>query len=77
MQVYVATHNSDLPSVLKATPKSRWQDLVFLQNGMLGPTLKKLGLQDNTRALVYFGASKRETGELYIRDGGQTVVTGR
>jgi len=75
--IYVATHNSDLPSVLEATPPNRLPDLVFLQNGMIAPWLETKGLQDNTRALVYFGASKNEMGELRIKDGGQTVVTGR
>ncbi len=69
----VCTRNDDLAGVIQATPAVRRTDLVFIQNGMIGPLLQDHGLQDNTQALVYFAVSKR--GQAPV-DGGGTVVTG-
>lgn len=46
----MCTRNDDLEDVIGRTPESRRRDLVFLQNGALGPFLEKHGLQDNTQA---------------------------
>ena len=37
---------------------SNREDLVFLQNGMLLPWLSKVGLSDNTQALLYMAVAK-------------------
>ena len=50
--------NDDLQAVLDATPRERWGDLVFIQNGMLEPWLASKGLEGNTQALVYFAVAK-------------------
>ena len=47
--IYVATRNDDLATVIEKTPEGRRKDLVFMQNGMLGPFLEGYGLQDNTQ----------------------------
>src|SRR5687767_1017449 len=40
----VCTRNDDLANVIERTPPARRQDLVFLQNGILGPFLEQHGL---------------------------------
>ncbi len=57
--IYVATRNDDLAGVIEKTPVQRRKDLVFLQNGMLGPFLESHGLGDNTQVLVYFAVAKK------------------
>ena len=44
---------------MEKTPGKRRKDLVFMQNGMLGPFLEKYGLEDNTQCLVYFAVAKK------------------
>jgi hypothetical protein len=56
--VIVATHCSHLDDVLEQTPRSRWADLVFLQNGMLQPWLTTRNLHQNTQALLYMSAAE-------------------
>ncbi|XBI05627.1 hypothetical protein VPH35_133776 [Triticum aestivum] len=56
--ILVCTRNDDLDGVLDATPKSRWQDLVFFQNGMLDPWLESKGLAGANQVLAYFAVSK-------------------
>lgn len=56
--ILVCTRNDDLEAVLEATPKSRWNDLVFFQNGMLEPWLQSKGLDDADQVLAYFAVSK-------------------
>ncbi|XP_048545910.1 uncharacterized protein LOC125524925 isoform X2 [Triticum urartu] len=56
--ILVCTRNDDLDGVLDATPKSRWQDLVFFQNGMLDPWLESKGLAGANQVLAYFVVSK-------------------
>lgn len=74
--IYISTRNKDLDAIIKSTPKHRQEDLVFLQNGILTNYLAKLGLQDNTQALLYVAVAKK--GEEPI-DGpdGYTSVTGK
>lgn len=45
----VCTRNDDLEDVISRTPPGRREDLVFLQNGVLGPLLEKHGLAKNTQ----------------------------
>ncbi|KAK7836776.1 uncharacterized protein LOC111986455 isoform X1 [Quercus suber] len=56
--IFVCTRNDDLDAVLQATPPSRWNDLVFFQNGMLEPWLNSKGLSDAEQVLAYFAVSK-------------------
>ncbi|KAK3219202.1 hypothetical protein Dsin_013172 [Dipteronia sinensis] len=56
--ILVCTRNDDLEAVLDATPPSRWNDLVFFQNGMLEPWLESKGLRDAEQVLAYFAVSK-------------------
>ncbi|XP_075666851.1 uncharacterized protein LOC142636492 isoform X3 [Castanea sativa] len=56
--ILVCTRNDDLDAVLQATPPSRWNDLVFFQNGMLEPWLNSKGLSDAEQVLAYFAVSK-------------------
>lgn len=56
--ILVCTRNDDLDAVLEATPKQRWHDLVFFQNGMLDPWFESKGLVDANQVLAYFAVSK-------------------
>lgn len=56
--ILVCTRNDDLDAVLEVTPKSRWSDLVFFQNGMLEPWFQSKGLGDADQVLAYFAVSK-------------------
>lgn len=48
-KMQVCTRNDDLEDVISRTPPVRREDLVFLQNGVLGPLLEKHGLVKNTQ----------------------------
>ncbi|KZV44182.1 hypothetical protein F511_22534 [Dorcoceras hygrometricum] len=56
--ILVCTRNDDLEAVLHSTPKSRWSDLVFFQNGMLEPWFENKGLGNADQVLAYFAVSK-------------------
>ncbi|KAG6575639.1 hypothetical protein SDJN03_26278, partial [Cucurbita argyrosperma subsp. sororia] len=56
--ILVCTRNDDLEAVLESTPRSRWNDLVFFQNGMLDPWYESKGLNDVNQVLAYFAISK-------------------
>ncbi|XP_028791215.1 uncharacterized protein LOC114747094 [Neltuma alba] len=56
--ILVCTRNDDLDQVLEATPRSRWSDLVFFQNGMLEPWFESKGLNEADQVLAYFAVSK-------------------
>lgn len=56
--IYVCTRNDALSGIIDATPPERREDLVFLQNGMLGKFLKSKGLSDATQVLLYLAVSK-------------------
>lgn len=56
--IFVCTRNDVLGAIVDATPESRRQDLVFIQNGMLAPWLESKGLSDATQVLVYFAVAK-------------------
>uniref|UniRef100_A0A7N0THP5 Uncharacterized protein n=1 Tax=Kalanchoe fedtschenkoi TaxID=63787 RepID=A0A7N0THP5_KALFE len=56
--ILVCTRNDDLQDVLDNTPPSRWNDLVFFQNGMLEPWLESKGINDADQVLAYFAVAK-------------------
>ncbi|KAF6155016.1 hypothetical protein GIB67_035763 [Kingdonia uniflora] len=56
--ILVCARNDDLEAVFEFTPRSRWNDLVFFQNGMLEPGLRSKGLNDADQVLAYFAVSK-------------------
>lgn len=56
--IFVCTRNDDMDAVLEITPQSRWEDLVFYQNGMLEPWLQSKGLVNASQVLVYFAVAK-------------------
>jgi len=47
--IYVCTRNDALDAIVDSTPADRREDLVFLQNGMLGGFLESKGLAENTQ----------------------------
>ncbi|KAI5083554.1 hypothetical protein GOP47_0003297 [Adiantum capillus-veneris] len=79
--IIVATHCSDLDAVLAKTCKTRWKDLVFVQNGMLQPWLKQHYLQDNTQVLLFMSASPENPsepkGHMHVRGGRDSCAWGR
>jgi len=56
--IFVCTRNDVLAAIVDATPASRREDLVFIQNGMLEPWLASKGLSAATQVLVYFAVAK-------------------
>mmetsp|Transcript_7602 Transcript_7602/g.20193 ORF Transcript_7602/g.20193 Transcript_7602/m.20193 type:complete len:371 (+) Transcript_7602:58-1170(+) len=79
--IYICTRNDDLEAVIEATPQEKRGDLVFLQNGMLDPLLRKYGLMDNSRVNVYFAVAKLGAkpvdGITTTNPEGLTAATGR
>lgn len=71
--VVVAVDNAGLDAALARVPAARRPDLVFVQNGVLEPWLFAHGLQDSTRALLYFAVPRRGAA---IEPGGTSVLTG-
>ena len=56
--IYVTTRNDDLQGVIDKTPAHRREDLVFMQNGMLGKFLEGNNLGANTQVLLYLAVAK-------------------
>jgi len=56
--IYVCTRNDALAGIVDATPAHRREDLVFLQNGMLGDFLDAKGLADASQVLLYLAVAK-------------------
>jgi len=56
--IYVSTRNDALAGIIEMTPPERREDLVFLQNGMLGDFLAEKGLPDASQVLVYLAVAK-------------------
>ena len=54
--VYVCVPTSELENVIRSCPQSKLDDLVFVQDGMIEPILKKYALcgNENTQMLPYF-----------------------
>lgn len=57
--IVVCTRNDDLDAIIDATPPERREDLVFIQNGSIGPFLDSKGLADATQVLVYFAVAAK------------------
>ena len=57
--IVVCTRNDDLDAIIEATPPERREDLVFIQNGSIGPFLESKGLSDATQVLVYFAVAAK------------------
>eukprot|EP00171_Calliarthron_tuberculosum_P013899 IDg13899t1 len=79
--VYLCTRNDALESIIESCPPSKRDDLVFLQNGMLEPLLRRTGLSDNTRANIYFAVNRLGAdpidGKTELSPDGLTSVTGK
>lgn len=79
--IYVATRNNDLDDIIKSTPSTRLEDLVFLQNGVLTNYLKSKGLEKNTQGLIYLAVSKKGEkpidGITDLNPEGLTAITGK
>ena len=56
--IYICTRNDALAGIVEATPAHRREDLVFMQNGMLGKFLDGVGLPDSTQVLLYLAVAK-------------------
>jgi hypothetical protein len=56
--IYITTRNADLQGIIDSTPEARREDLVFMQNGMLGSFLEKNALADATQVLLYLAVAK-------------------
>ena len=56
--IYVCTRNDALDAIVESCPPARRQDLVFLQNGMLGEFLTSKNLADASQVLVYLAVAK-------------------
>ncbi|MDP2317416.1 MAG: hypothetical protein Q8P41_31315 [Pseudomonadota bacterium] len=57
--IIVCTRADDLAGVIAVTAPENRGDLVFVQNGMIGPLLAAHGLAGATQGLVYFAATTR------------------
>ena len=67
--------------MISATPEARREDLVFLQNGFLGPFLESKGLGSASQGLVYFAVAKLgeapTDGVTSVNPEGLTAATGK
>jgi hypothetical protein len=75
--IFVCTRNDVLGAIVDATPASRREDLVFIQNGMLEPWLAGKGLKDATQVLVYFAVDPPLDGKADTNPEGLTAATGK
>jgi ketopantoate reductase len=55
--IVLATRADALAERVRETPPENRADLVFLQNGMILPSLRALGVAEATQGLVYFAAT--------------------
>jgi ketopantoate reductase len=58
--IVVAVRNDDLEDMIPRVPAHRRPDLVFVQNGMIRPWLRKHGLGPVTRGLLYVAVPERD-----------------
>jgi ketopantoate reductase len=72
--ILIATRNDDLDKILATIPEMRKDDLVFIQNGMYLPLVKKHLSTEPTLLLIYFAIQAK--GDLPV-DGGGSLVTGK
>ncbi len=71
--IVLAVRNDALPEVLARIPSERRDDLVFIQNGMLRPWLREVGLEGTTRGLLFLAVPSRGAP---IEPGGESPFTG-
>lgn len=58
--VYLCTRSDDLEELIQSCPENKKEDLVFMQNGMIEPLLKRYALWDEvTLANIYFALTKK------------------
>ncbi len=72
--VLVCVNAGDIRSLVSGMPLERKQDLVFVQNGMIGPALADVGCAENTLGLLYFAVPRRGDS---IQPGGTSLFCGR
>jgi len=80
--IYVATRNDDLADIIEGCPESKRDDLIFLQNPMIEPLLKRYAMADtNTMVNVYFAVPTKGAnpidGITDVNPDGLTSVTGK
>merc|ERR1719217_522446 len=79
--IYVTTRNNDLQAIIDGCPPDRREDLVFMQNGMLGAFLEKNELADATQVLLYLAVAKfgekPTDGITELNPDGLTAATGK
>ena len=79
--IYVSTRNDDLQAIIDGCPPDRREDLVFMQNGMLGAFLEKNELADATQVLLYLAVAKfgekPTDGITELNPDGLTAATGK
>lgn len=71
--IILCTRNDDLDTIMSWIPPMRFNDLVFVQNGMLQSWFETHGLDNVTTALLYVAVST--VGATPV-DGARSVVTG-
>ena len=72
--VLVCVNAGDIRGLVADMPLERKQDLVFVQNGMIGPALADVGCAENTLGLLYFAVPRRGDS---IQPGGTSLFCGR
>jgi hypothetical protein len=79
--VYVCTRADDLEDIIMDCPEEKKEDLVFMQNGMLEPLLRRHNVHENTRANLYLAVSSHGAepidGVTPSNPEGLTSVTGK
>jgi len=79
--IYICTRNDVLEDVIKSCPENKREDLVFLQNGMIEPLLRKFGLEKASKANIYFAVPKigaePKDGKTDTDPDGLTAATGK
>ena len=71
--ILLAVRNDDLKGILARTPHQRHHDLVFVQNGLLGPWLAEHGMAETTIGVLWVAVPKVGAPP---EDGGISVFAG-
>ena len=71
--ILVCTNAGDIEALVRAVKRDHHPDLVFVQNGMIDPALRKIDCDGCTRGLLYFAAPSREAD---IVAGAASIFTG-
>lgn len=80
--IYVCVRNDDLEKVIYNVPISHRSDMIFVQNGIIEPILRKYYIDDcSTQALIYYGIAKNGDtpidGKTDVNPERLTAVTGK